>query len=167
MVDKNPREATSRASVLEAITTPLGFFSLALLIIEAFLAFVVVGGDLSTPLQATAIGAGICLFLLVSVLVFILVWFHPEYLTFDRDAHLQRRRGSSAVHSEHSLNEEISILVEPGSTSDKDMQEFLAAVTHLNRLIDTDGFRLVVRKDSQTDKGSQSSPLPAGVSDGR
>ncbi len=76
--------------IIEAITAPLGFFVLALLIVEAFLATVLVGGNLEKPDQITGIWMGVGLFVLVTIAVFILVWCKPENLTFDKEAHLKR-----------------------------------------------------------------------------
>jgi len=77
--------------IIEAITAPLGFFVLALLIVEAFLATVLVGGNLDNADQTTGMWLGVGLFVLVTVAVFILVWCKPENLTFDKEAHLKRR----------------------------------------------------------------------------
>lgn len=77
--------------IIETVTAPLGFFVLALLIVEAFLATVLVGGNLQKSNQITGMWLGVGLFVLVTVAVFVLVWCKPENLTFDKDAHLKRR----------------------------------------------------------------------------
>ncbi|HFD32811.1 MAG TPA: hypothetical protein ENJ28_08925 [Gammaproteobacteria bacterium] len=74
--------------IIEAITAPLGFFVLALLIVEAFLATVLVGAELTAGDKTTGMWLGVGLFILVTVAVFILVWFKPQHLTFDKEAHL-------------------------------------------------------------------------------
>ena len=74
--------------IIEAVTAPLGFFVLALLIVEAFLASVMIGGNLSEANQMTGVWIGVCLFIIVTIAVWILVWFKPQHLTFDKEAHL-------------------------------------------------------------------------------
>lgn len=74
--------------IIESITAPLGFFVLALLIVESFLATVLIGGNLSKEDQMTCVWLGVSLFILVTIAVFILVWFKPENLTFDKQSHL-------------------------------------------------------------------------------
>lgn len=83
---KSSASATQR--IIEAITAPLGFFVLALLIVEAFLATVLVGAGLTAVDKNTGMWIGVGLFVLVITAVFILVWFKPQHLTFDKEAHL-------------------------------------------------------------------------------
>lgn len=73
---------------IEAVTAPLGFFVLALLIVEAFLATVLVGAELENSDKVLGMYLGVGMFVLVISTVFILVWFKPQNLTFDKDAHL-------------------------------------------------------------------------------
>ena len=80
--------ASKRARVITAVNTPLGFFVLALLIVEAFLATVLVGAELDPNQKITGMWLGIILFFLVTAAVFSLVWWKPENLTFDKEAHL-------------------------------------------------------------------------------
>ncbi|MCU7925661.1 MAG: hypothetical protein KZQ97_04370 [Candidatus Thiodiazotropha sp. (ex Dulcina madagascariensis)] len=63
--------ATQR--IIEAITAPLGFFVLALLIVEGFLATVLVGAELAAGDKTTGMWLGVGLFILVTVAVFVLV----------------------------------------------------------------------------------------------
>lgn len=74
--------------IIEAISAPLGFFVLALLIVESFLATVVIGGNLEKQDQITGMWLGVGLFFMVTLAVFVLVWFKPQHLTFDKEAHL-------------------------------------------------------------------------------
>ncbi|MDD4060428.1 MAG: hypothetical protein PHW08_06980 [Kiritimatiellae bacterium] len=85
------QESSAWCKIIEAITAPLGFFVLALLIVEAFLATVLIGGNLEKTDQITGMWLGVVLFVLVNVTVSVLVWFKPENLTFDKDAHLKGR----------------------------------------------------------------------------
>jgi len=80
------------ARIIEAVTAPLGFFVLALLIVESFLAIVTVGGGLGPQHQLFGLFTGVAMFVLVVGLVTILVWHKPENLTFDKQAHLVRSR---------------------------------------------------------------------------
>lgn len=73
---------------IEAITAPLGFFVLALLIVEVFLGTVLVGAQLDKSAKVLGMYMGVCLFVLVTIAVFVLVWFKPQSLTFDKSAHL-------------------------------------------------------------------------------
>lgn len=74
--------------MISNINTPLGFFVLALLIVEAFLAAVLIGTELESWQRMTCILVGVILFVLVNIAVFSLVWLKPENLIFDKEAHL-------------------------------------------------------------------------------
>ena len=89
--NKQPTPSPARAKLVEAINTPLGFFVLALLIVEAFLATVLLGAELAADQKMTCVLIGVGLFIFVVALVGIFVWFKPLHLTFDRDAHLLDR----------------------------------------------------------------------------
>ena len=80
--------SNTKTTIIETITAPLGFFVLALLIVESFLATVLVGANLESVDKVLGIWLGIGLFIIVITMVFILVWFKPESLTFDKSAHL-------------------------------------------------------------------------------
>lgn len=77
-----------RIGVLKAITSPLGFFVLALLIAETTLAVVLIRSDLDKQEKFYGLLLVVGMFVLVVVIVTLLVWFKAENLTFDRDAHL-------------------------------------------------------------------------------
>lgn len=85
---KSAAQSAQRVTVLEAITAPLGFFVLALLIVEAFLATVLVGTNLEPKDKLSGMWAGIGLFVFVTLIVAVLVWYKPSHLTFDKHAHL-------------------------------------------------------------------------------
>ncbi|MEW6618719.1 MAG: hypothetical protein AB1422_05145 [bacterium] len=82
------KEKNVWCKIIEAVTAPLGFFVLALLIVESFLAIVLTGGKLEKNDQMIGIYIGIALFVFVTILVFILVWHKPKNLTFDKESHL-------------------------------------------------------------------------------
>jgi hypothetical protein len=79
---------SKRERVVQVVNTPLGFFVLALLIVESFLATVLIGGNLEAGDKLMGMWLGIGLFVLVTAAVFALVWWKPENLTFDKEAHL-------------------------------------------------------------------------------
>jgi uncharacterized membrane protein len=74
--------------IIEAIERPLGFFVLALLIAESFLATVLITGNASEDFRFKGICFGVGMFVLVVLIVAALVWFKPEYLLYDMKAHL-------------------------------------------------------------------------------
>lgn len=81
----------ARMKLVEAITTPLGFLVLALLIVESFLGTVLLGADLQSSDQIMCVYIGVGLFIFVVLVVAMLVWNRPQNLTFDKDAHLLDR----------------------------------------------------------------------------
>lgn len=83
-----PPEKSNWQRILESITAPLGFFVLSLLIIEAFLATVLIAADLESKYKVTGMWLGVGMFVLVTIAVFFLVCFRAENLTFDKEAHL-------------------------------------------------------------------------------
>ena len=90
---------SSGARLIEAVTAPLGFFVLALLIVESFLAIATVGGGLEPQHQLLALFFGVGMFVLVVGVVALLVWKKPENLTFDKQAHLVRSGASFGTES--------------------------------------------------------------------
>ena len=90
-MDYRAPSTSARAKLVEAITAPLGFFVLALLIVESFLATVLVLAELPTSEKMTGMWAGIVLFILVILIVAVFVWQKPDNLTFDKEAHLVNR----------------------------------------------------------------------------
>lgn len=92
------------------LTAPLGFFVLALLIVESFLGAVLVGGKLEPADKITGMWLGVVLFVLVVVVVFVLVWFKPENLTFDKNAHLVNK-GRAPFGSDRMLVKNIDDLI--------------------------------------------------------
>lgn len=84
------KKSNDRAALIKGIDSPLGFFVLALLIIEAFLTLILTFAELKDEEKPTFIWLGVFLFILVTLIVGLLVWFKPENLTFDKTAHLDR-----------------------------------------------------------------------------
>lgn len=77
---------------MEAINAPLGFFVLALLIVESFLTAALLGVQLDKQNQLVVLWMGVGMFVLVVLIVALLVWWRPEHLTFDKQAHLTKSR---------------------------------------------------------------------------
>lgn len=74
--------------ILEVVDKPLGFFVLALLIIESFLALVLSLSNLNEEHKFYGLLLGVGMFLFVVVVVSFIVAWKPQNLTYDRDAHL-------------------------------------------------------------------------------
>ena len=68
--------------IIEAIDKPLGFFVLALLIVEGFLVLVLTLSGLEPKMQERGMWAGVGLFVFVVFIVTICVWNKPTHLTF-------------------------------------------------------------------------------------
>jgi len=84
-----PQEpSNNRATLIGAITSPLGFFALALLIVEGFLTITVVWSNLEPGQKFWGMIIGAFLFVLVVIGVFVLVWHRPTNLTFSESGHL-------------------------------------------------------------------------------
>lgn len=78
-----------RARAVQAIHSPLGFFVLALLIVEGFLIAAGTSFGLSQPWKLTTLAIGVLLFLLVFGTVVWLVVKHPKNLVFGEESHVQ------------------------------------------------------------------------------
>ena len=89
MASNQPQSAWAR--IIEAIDKPLGFFVLALLIVETFLATIAGLSKFTTPYDFYALLIGVGMFVYITLTVTFLVWFKPENLTFDKEAHLKRK----------------------------------------------------------------------------
>jgi high-affinity Fe2+/Pb2+ permease len=78
-----------RSKVLQTVHSPLGFFVLALLIVEVFLFGSGMWFGLPDYWKLVAIGVGVLLFLVVFLAVFWLVVRHPQNLVFSEESHVQ------------------------------------------------------------------------------
>jgi heme A synthase len=73
---------SERSSIINVITTPLGFFALALLILEGFLGIVLIGpSGLTNDIKAIGLYIASGAFFGLIFLVTLLVWFKPLNLT--------------------------------------------------------------------------------------
>ena len=68
--------------IIEAVDKPLGFYVLALLIVELFLTTLLIFSDLDAGAKTWGMWAVISLFVLVVGIVSVLVWCRPTNLTF-------------------------------------------------------------------------------------
>ena len=106
------------AKLIEAVTAPLGFFVLALLIVESFLAAALLGGGVVPDNQLTVIWMGVGLFILVTAIVAILVWMKPENLTFDKQAHLDRSKAAYGTDTQTVINRDSLFPTKSDRTSE-------------------------------------------------
>lgn len=74
--------------IIECIDKPLGFFVLALLIVESFLGTVLIFSNFTEDHRFYGMLIGVIMFIFVIVMVVILVWNKPHNLTYDKEAHL-------------------------------------------------------------------------------
>ena len=78
-----------RTRAVQAVHSPLGFFVLALFIVEAFLLGAGIWFDLEDQLKLTALTVGVGLFLVVFGTVVFLVVKYPQNLVFSEESHVQ------------------------------------------------------------------------------
>ena len=101
-----PISSRSTVKLVEVTRAPLGFFVLALLIVEAFLCTVLLGSDVPGESKVALTYVGVGMFVLVILVVAVLVWKKPQNLIFDKQAHLDnsqmRAAASLAVASANS-----------------------------------------------------------------
>jgi hypothetical protein len=78
-----------RAKIMQSVHSPLGFFVLALLIVEIFLLGAGIWFHLEDSWKIVALGTGVLLFLVVFFTVVYLVVVHPRNLVFSEESHVQ------------------------------------------------------------------------------
>jgi hypothetical protein len=91
------RKPNDRVGIIQAISTPLGFYVLALLIIESTLAIVLTCSKLTEEHVWIGFKVMLGLFLVVLVVVTILVFCFPTNLLFGKDEHANPVLESSAL----------------------------------------------------------------------
>ena len=104
-----------RKNIINVITSPLGFFALALMIVEGFLGIILIFSkeqDLKFNFWGMIIGA--LLFIIVVVLVWIMVWGRPGNLTLEGKHHLEieKEKMKNATYNEtprNTTSEDIKI----------------------------------------------------------
>ena len=87
-----PQEANFRVKVIELIDKPLGFFVLALLIVETFIGLVVGLSQWTEPYRFYGLLLGVGMFVYITLAVSVLVWFKVENLVFDQAHHLKKQK---------------------------------------------------------------------------
>ena len=107
--------------LVEVTRAPLGFFVLALLIVETFLGTVLVGSNLPAENKVALAYMGVCIFVLVVSVVTALVWMKPENLTFDMRAHLEKQLRAAVSLGAASTNN-------PSPTTDDDISRIADTV---------------------------------------
>ena len=83
---------STRTSILSVIKSPLGFFVLALLIVESSLTIILTVADLTQDQRMNGLYLGAGLFVLVVIVVTLLVWNKPENITLDQDKLVELRK---------------------------------------------------------------------------
>jgi hypothetical protein len=81
--------STGREKIIAGIGSPLGFFVLALLIVECFLFGAGKFFDLPVGTRTAMVWGGVLLFVLVIGIVLYLVVWHPKNLVFSEKSHLE------------------------------------------------------------------------------
>jgi len=84
---KNAKFSGLRAETIRAVSTPLGFYVLSLLIVEATIGLVLTAAKLSEDHVWRGFFVAIGLFLLVFIVVTILVIWFPKNLLFGKEEH--------------------------------------------------------------------------------
>ena len=82
----------NRSNLVSVVTSPLGFFALSLLIVEGFLAIVMVFSDVSPEAKFWGMVIGAGLFFIVVLGVWLLVLTKPTNLTFGEQSHLEHEK---------------------------------------------------------------------------
>lgn len=90
----------SRAPILQLVKTPLSFYVLALLIVEASLGLVLISGDLSQTLRF--IGFLLMIAVFIGVLIFVgwLTVTNPRNLLYGKEEHLAPQLDDSALRDQ-------------------------------------------------------------------
>lgn len=84
--EPTPDPAPRRTGI--TLGAPLGFFALALVVVEAFLGLALLFGNLEPAHRLYCVLLGVGLFALIVGVVSLLAWFKPVNLIYDRFAHL-------------------------------------------------------------------------------
>ena len=87
MAAKTPKASGGRTGIIRAISTPLGFYVLSLLIVEATIGLVLTASKLSADHVWWGFFVAVGLFLLVFIVVTILVIWFPKNLLYGKEEH--------------------------------------------------------------------------------
>lgn len=110
---KNSKSAGVRAGIIRAISTPLGFYVLSLLIVEATIGLVLTASKLSEDHVWWGFFVAIGLFLLVFIVVTVLVIWFPKNLLYGKEEHSNPALEPSALRD--AIEEIITVKVKPES----------------------------------------------------
>lgn len=97
---KNSKPGVARAGIIRAISTPLGFYVLSLLIVEATLGLVLTASKLSEEHVWIGFFVVIGLFLVVFAVVTGLVIWSPKNLLFGKEEHANPELEKSALRDQ-------------------------------------------------------------------
>lgn len=97
---KNSKSGGARAGIIRAISTPLGFYVLSLLIVEATLGLVLTASKLSEGHVWIGFFVVIGLFLVVFAVVTGLVIWTPKNLLFGKEEHSKPELEKSALRDQ-------------------------------------------------------------------
>lgn len=86
LIQKDNANGSSRTRIIGAINTPLGFFVLALLIVESFLGLVLSVGKLDQKDAFWGMVLGVVMFVLVVLIVAFIVMRAPSNLLLDQES---------------------------------------------------------------------------------
>lgn len=88
---------TDWARIISVIDKPLGFYALALLIVESCLTAVVIFSDLTPADKAMFTWVIIIFAVFIVICVTISMFFRPENLTFDQYSHLEAQKKAKVI----------------------------------------------------------------------
>lgn len=109
---KKEKPKQKRENLIRAITAPLGFFVLCLLIVELFIASVIIGAQTALKDEiSNFLYLGVGMFIFVIGIVSFVVWARPENLTFTEAGHLQMKRELSSLSRRVESNEEVQRII--------------------------------------------------------
>jgi hypothetical protein len=94
---KKPRKPKGRAALIDAIKTPLGFYVLALLIVESTLALVLTRSNLSQEQVREGFRLMIWIFAGDLVIVTVFAFFKPRNLLYGKEEHREPLLEPSAL----------------------------------------------------------------------
>jgi hypothetical protein len=99
-VPPKPRSTKKNAHALRAITTPLGFYVLALLIIESTMCVVLTAAKLSEEKVWIGFLWMIGLFIGVVIIVTLFAWISPRHLLYGKEEHSKPELEQSALRDQ-------------------------------------------------------------------
>jgi len=108
---KNSKSAGMYERIIRAISTPLGFYVLSLLIVEATIGLVLTASKLSAEHVWWGFFVAVGLFLLVFLVVTVLVIWFPKNLLYGKEEHSNPALEPSALRD--AIEEIITVKVKP------------------------------------------------------